>query len=166
MPMANGEKYERKYLGHFINDAFNQENPNYIRLGKDLEEYAIEMNPDVETKKNIIGENSVNVKGYEPQSSVDPYYAYKGDALFEQLQTIINERATGQKLNTTVVDVLLSSDGTVEWAYREDVVVVPKSIGGSDGVQIPFDVYYNGNRTKGNFDLTNKTFTAATAEQS
>lgn len=159
MAMTDGAKYERKYLGHFIDDSFNSQTPNYTRLGKDLEEYAIEMNPDVETKKNIIGENSVNVKGYEPQSSVDPYYAYKGDALFEQLQNIINGRLTGSELETTVVDVLLSSDGTVEWAYKENVVVVPKSIGGSDGVQIPFDIYYKGGREKGTFDLATKKFT-------
>lgn len=154
-------KIERKFLAHYIDAAFNAESPTYIRIGKDLEEYKIEMNPDAETKKNILGENSTQVKGYEPQGSVDPYYAYEGDPLYEKLEAIINNRSTGTELITTVVDVLVDSTGTVKWAYREDAVIVPQSIGGDTaGVQIPFEVHYNGNRTEGNFDIATKTFTA------
>ena len=37
-------------------------------------------------------------------------------------------------------------------------MVVPTSMGGdTSGVQVPFSVYYCGNRTKGTFDLTKKT---------
>lgn len=157
------EKMERSWLAHYIDASFNSTPVNYIRLGQDLEEYAIEMNPDVEQKKNIIGENSVNVKGYEPQGSIDPYYAYNGDPLYEHLTEIINNRSTGKALETTVVDVLVDSSKEVLWAYKEDVVVVPQSIGGEDGVQIPFDIYYKGNRTKGTFDPTTKTFTPESA---
>lgn len=116
-------KIERKYLAHYIDSSFNGTAANYVRLGKDLEEYAIEMNPDSETKKNILGENSTNVKGYEPQGSVDPYYAYSGDPLYEHLASIINDRATGSALETTVVDALFKTDGSCEWAYRENAII-------------------------------------------
>ena len=46
-------KIERKYLAHYIDSSFNGTAANYVRLGKDLEEYAIEMNPDSETKKSV-----------------------------------------------------------------------------------------------------------------
>lgn len=161
MAMENGAQYERKYLAHFIDASFGGTSADYVRLGKDLEEYAVELNPDAESKKNILGENSYRVKGYEPQGSVDPYYASKGDALWEQLATIANERLTGSALETTVVDLLLDSEGTVEWAYKEDVKVVPQSMGGGDGIQIPFEIHYCGNREKGTFDLDTKTFTKA-----
>nr|DAM15655.1 MAG TPA: hypothetical protein [Caudoviricetes sp.] len=161
-PVVTNEKIERKYLAHFIDASFGGTTVNYVRLGKDLEEYAIEMNPDSETKKNILGENSTNVKGYEPQGSVDPYYAYRGDPLYEHLADIINNRSTGSALETTVVDVLLKADGSCEWAYRENAIVIPQSIGGEDGVQIPFEIHYNGNREKGTFDLTTKAFTKDT----
>ena len=111
------------------------------------------------TKKNILGENSTNVKGYEPQGSVDPYYAYSGDPLYEHLASIINDRATGSALETTVVDALFKTDGSCEWAYRENAIIIPQSIGGEDGVQIPFEIHYNGGRTKGTFNATTKTFT-------
>lgn len=159
--MAN--KMERKWLAHYLDGNFGASTVTYLRLGKDLEEYNIEMNPDSETKKNILGENSTTVKGYDPSSSVDTYYAYEGDALFEHLSNIINNRETGSQLETTIVDVLVDSTGKVEWAYREDVVVIPQSIGGdSGGIQIPFEIHYNGNRTKGTWDAETKTFTPET----
>lgn len=164
MSMTEGTQYERKYLAHFIDSSFGGVSAAYARLGKDLEEYAIELNPDSESKKNILGENSFRVKGYEPQGSVDPYYATKGDKLWEQLSKIANERLTGSELETSVVDVLVDSEGNVEWAYKEDVKVVPQSIGGSDGIQIPFEIHYCGNRQKGTFDLDTKTFTKASSE--
>lgn len=153
-------KIERKYLAHFIDASFGGETPNFVRLGKDLEEFIEELNPDVEVKKNILGEQNVVHNGYEVQSEVDPFYAYTGDPLYEQLVLIANERKTGDACKTTKVDVLLNEDGTVEWAYREDVYVVPNSVGGdTSGVQIPFTVYNAGNRVAGTWDTKAKTFT-------
>lgn len=153
-------KIERKYLAHFIDASFGGQTPNFVRLGKDLEEFIEELNPDVEVKKNILGEQNVVHNGYEVQSEVDPFYAYTGDPLYEQLALIANERKTGDDCKTTKVDVLLNEDGTVVWAYREDVYVVPNSVGGdTSGVQIPFTVYNAGNRVAGTWDTNTKTFT-------
>lgn len=157
--MAAGAKIERKYLAHFIDAGFG-ETVNYVRLGKDLEEYNEELNPDVEINKNILGEQTVQHNGYEVQSEVEPFYAREGDALFTQLCTIANERKTGDDCKTTKVDVLLSESGTVVWAYREDCYVVPNTIGGdTSGVQVPFTVYNDGNRVSGTWDTTNNSFT-------
>ncbi len=158
-------KIERKYLAHYIDAAFSAESPNYIRLGKDLEEYVEELNPDVEIQKNILGEQNVQHNGYEVQSEVDPFYAYADDPLFERLAKIANERLTGDDCMTTKVDVLLDDKGNCTWAYKEDIWVIPNSIGGdTGGVQIPFTVYNAGNRVKGTFDLKTKKFTADSAE--
>ena len=146
-------KIERKYLAHFIDASFGGETVNYVRLGKDLEEYNEELNPDVEVNKNILGEQNVQHNGYEVQSDVDPFYAYEGDPLFTQLCLIANERKTGDDCLTTKVDVLIDSKGAVIWAYREDCYVVPNNVGGdTSGVQVPFTVYNAGNRKKGTFD--------------
>ena len=153
-------KIERKYLAHFLDASFGSGTTNYVRLGKDLEEYNEELNPDVEVNKNILGEQSVQHNGYEVQSDVDPYYAYDGDPLFTALASVANERKTGDDCKTTKVDVLLAEDGTVTWAYREDVYVVPNSMGGdTSGVQIPFTVYNDGSRVAGSFNMDTKTFT-------
>lgn len=157
-------KIERKYLAHYLDASFGGETATYVRLGKFLEEYQEELNPDVEIQKNILGEQSVQHNGYEVQSDVDPYYAEEGDPLFKRLSKIANERLTGDDCKTTKIDVLLNSSGKVEWAYREDVYIVPNSVGGdTSGVQIPFTIYNAGNRTSGTFDLTTKKFTPTSA---
>lgn len=158
-------KIERKYLAHFIDASFGDAETDYIRLGKDLEEYVEELNPDVEVNKNILGEQNVQHNGYEVQSEIDPFYAYTGDPLFEALAEIANERKTGDDCVTTKVDVLLDATGNILWAYREDIWVVPNSVGGdTSGVQIPFSVYNAGNRVKGTFDMKTKKFTETAAD--
>lgn len=153
-------KVEREYLAHYIDASFGGQTSEYVRLGSDLEEYNEELNPDIEVKKNILGEQTVSHNGYEVQSEVEPFYADYDDPLFEQLSKIANERLTGTDCQTTKVDVLLNEDGTVLWAYREDVWVVPNSVGGdTSGVQIPFSVYNAGNRVKGTWNVATKTFT-------
>lgn len=161
--MAN-EKIERKYLVHYLDASFGEGTPNYVRLGKDLDEYNEELNPDVEASKNIWGESVVNHSGYEPESEVDPFYAREGDPFYEKLETIANERLTGDACKTTKVDALVKANGCV-WAYREDVYVIPTSIGGdTSGYQIPFEIHNAGNRTKGTWDMTTKTFTEGTVD--
>lgn len=165
MPEATG-KIERKYLAHFIDSSFGGSSVSYVRLGKDLEEYNEKLNPDVEVTSNILGEQSVTHNGYQAQSDVDPFYAREGDPLFEKLAEIANNRSTGDKCKTTKVDVLLKSDGSAEWAYREDVYVIPNSVGGdTSGVQIPFTIYNAGNRVKGTWATETKTFTPEEPEE-
>lgn len=159
---------ERKYLAHYIDANFGKTSVSNYRLGKDVEEYNIEMNGEVESKKNILGENSVTHKGYDPSASLDTYYGDYDDTLTNSLLDIVNERKTGDSVRTTVVDVLLKlgSTGEVEVvsAYREDVIIDVKSVGGStEGVNIPFDIHYAGNRVKGSFDTATKTFTETTS---
>ncbi len=160
---------ERKYFATFLDAAFDKTYAatDYTILGKDLEEYSEELNPDVETKKNILGENSVVHNGYEVSSDADPYYYDYDDKFSQKVMEIAMERNTGDKCKTSKVDVLLKPGAevggkpTVVLAYREDVMVVPNSVGGdTSGIQIPFTLYNCGNRVKGTFDLDTKKFTA------
>lgn len=163
---------ERKYLAHYLDAAFDASYAatDYVRLGKDLEEYNEELNPDVEISKNILGEQSVKHSGYEAQADVDPfYYENYEDALSNKMFELVNTRATGDKCKTSMVDVLLKPGATeddpptVVWAYREDVYAIPNSVGGdTSGIQIPFTVYKAGNKVKGTFDLKTKEFTPGT----
>lgn len=148
---------ERKYLAHYIDESFG--NKQYVWLGDDLEEYEDELNADVEVETNILGEQNIKHNGYDTEGEVDPYYANYGSLLFERLSVIANDRKKGESCNTTKIDVLLTEEMSVVWAYREDVTVIPDSVGGdTSGVQIPFGIYSRGNRVKGTFDPTTKVF--------
>ena len=154
-------KIERKYLAHFINTAA-QGDAAYERLGKDLEEFSTEMSAQVETKKNILGESSILISGYEKTASVEPYYAEEGTALFERLQGILDDASVLDQLKTDVVEVKLWNE-TQEGVYpaiREEAYIEIVSYGGdTTGYQIPFKLHYTGNRVKGSFDVASKTFT-------
>lgn len=159
-------KIKRMWMANFIDSALpSSDKASYVRLGDDLEEYNVEMNANVETKNNILGETSVTLDSYQPQASVDPYYAVIGDPMFERLQRIVDERQTLDDLKTSVVEVhLWEEDSTTSGsyvAYKEDAIIEVSSYGGdTTGYQIPFNVHHTGNRTKGLFALDTKTFTA------
>ena len=161
-------KAERQYLAHFIDAAFDTTYAasTYVRLGDDLEEFNEELNPEVETKKNILGSQSVQHSGYEVSSEVSPYYYSYDDNLSEKIMDIAMNRKKGDACKTSQVDVLLKADGSVLKAWREDVYVIPDSVGGdTTGVQIPFTVYNAGNRVEGKFDLSTKKFTAGSSSE-
>ena len=42
----------------------------------------------MEKKSNILGQTSVVIDSYQKQGEVTPYYASKGDALFERLHAL------------------------------------------------------------------------------
>lgn len=160
-------KAERKYLAHYLDSAFDPTYvaASYVRLGKDLEEFSVELNPDIETSKNILGENSVKHNGYEASSSANPVYYEYDNALTEKVMEIAMLRKTGDECKTTYVEVLLKpgepgAAPAVIRAVREDVYVIPTSYGGdTSGVQVPFEIRFAGNRVEGTFDITTKKFT-------
>lgn len=160
-------KIERKYLAHYINTAAPSETDQaavYERLGKDLEEYSPELSAEVESKKNILGETSINISSYEKTASVEPYYAEKGSGLFTRLQAIIDDNLVLDDLKTDVVEVKLwetESSGAYP-AIKEEAYIEVSSYGGdTTGYQIPFTLHYTGVKTKGTFNPTTKSFTAA-----
>lgn len=158
-------KIDRKYMAHLIDASFGEGTANWVRLGKDLEEYNVELNPDTETSKNILGESTFKHNGYEVSAEADPYYAEVGDALFERLQLIVDERAKDDTCKTEALEVHMweAAEASYE-AYKQECYVVPTSYGGdTSGYQIPFTVYYTGERVKGTYNASDKKFTAANA---
>ena len=154
-------KIDRKYLAHFINATYGDD-PSYVRLGEDLEEYSPELSAQVDTKKNILGQSSVLISAYEKTGSVEPYYAQAGDPLFEKLQKILDEGLVLDQLKTDVVDVKLWEEGagdTVYPAVREEAYIEILSYGGdTSGYQIPFKLHYTGKRSYGTFDISSRIF--------
>lgn len=160
-------KAERQYLAHYIDAAFDTTYAatEYVRLGKDLEDFSIDLSPDVETAKNILGENSVKHKGYEASTSADPVYYEYDDSLTEKMMEIAMLRKKGDNCKTSYVEVLLKpTDGgapEVIRATRQDAYVIPTSYGGdTSGVQVPFEIRFTGTMVEGTFDIETKKFTA------
>lgn len=163
-------KIERKYMAHFLDVAgFNKAadstaTPSWYRIGEDLEEYSVELNPDTEVTKNILGNTKFTHNGYEPTADADPFYARKDDALFNVLQDIVDKRHQGDQCKTTALEVHLwepGSTSTTFVAYQQGCYVVPTSYGGdTSGYQIPFSVNYVGDRVKGTYNASEGSFAA------
>lgn len=162
-------KLKRQALLHYIDSSFGGTTPVWFLVGTDMEELAVEMNPDVSTLKNILGETKATDNGYDPQISADPYYANPDDAIYEKIKDIALKRLTGDDCKTKVLEVIIDDDAATTFeAYQEDVIIKPTSYGGgSAGVNIPFDVYFDGNRQTGTVTAVSvkakaPVFTAAT----
>ena len=153
-------KIERKFLAHYIEAQEGQ----FVRLGQELEEYSPELSATVEKTKNILGQTAVAITGYEKSAAVAPYYARVGDPLFERLQAIIDGDLVLDDLKADVVDVKLwdESEAGGYPAVKEAVYIEVTSYGGdTTGYQIPFTIHYTGEKVKGTFNVSTKTFTAA-----
>lgn len=162
-------KLKRSYLLHYIDASFGGTGaPKWFLIGKDIEDMSVELNPDTETVKNILDESSVNDNGYEPSMSADPYYANPEDEIYPKLRDIAMNRLTGDDCKTKVLEVLIEGDTeSSHKAWIEDAIVKPQSYGGAQGgINIPFDVTFNGNREEGTVAISNKvpTFTKGTAK--
>ena len=149
-------KLERKALAHYLDSSFGGVQAAWFLLGADLEELSVELNPDVESVKNILGETSVRDNGYEPSATADPYYANPEDAIYEKIRDIALERKKGEACKTKILEVIIEdTKDASHLAFVEDVIVKPTSYGGgTDGVAIPFDVHFAGNRKKGTVTIT------------
>lgn len=159
---------ERKYLAHFIDANFDLtgQKTNYVRLGDHLEELNVEMNPSIESTKNILGESSAVLEGYEVSVGVDPFYISNDENLSKKLMEIVDNEQTGDEVRTTAVDVWMKAGETADdppvviRATRREVIVAVQSYGGdTTGIQIPFEMHGSQKKVKGMFDLQTKKFT-------
>lgn len=156
-------KIARKLVQDFINCTPTENTATYEVLGTDLEELSVEFSADIEKKKNILGQESINVKGYEKEASVEPFIADTGSDLFKFLQDIIDNDKILDDVKTDVVRVKLYESATsgAYPAHKEEVYVEVVSAGGdTTAYQIPFNIHYTGIKTEGTFNPSTKTFTA------
>lgn len=137
----------------------------YERIGKDVEDLTNDMNMNVESKVNILGESSINITKGNKQASVEPYIADSDDGLYNLLQLFIDTDSELDELKTDVVSVRGWDDSATPPEYpaiKEECYIEVVSYGGDiEGYQIPYNIHYTGTKTFGTFNPTTKTFTAS-----
>lgn len=120
-------------------------------VGDDIEDMSVELNPDTETTKNILGQTKTRDNGYEPSMDADPFYADPDNKLYPVLRDIALERKKGDACKTLMLEVIVEDTAaTNHLAYVREVIVKPQSYGGDTaGLNIPFAVSEDGKFTKG-----------------
>lgn len=116
-------------------------------LGRDNDDLSKELNPDTETSKNVLGEATFKHNGYEPEVSVDPYYADTESPLYDKLSdAAIQEKYGDADIKGYFIEVIFSTVDTAAGTmtgtgYKRDAYIVPQSTGGdTSGLGIPFSV--------------------------
>lgn len=149
---------------------------DWTLIGKDTDALSYELNPDVSTEKNVLGESIVNHTGFAPELAVDTYYARTEDSIYEKIQDMamnrkFDEESTAAYLLEAVLDEEVRNSDTKTLTgkgWMENVVVTPQSTGGDlTGFGLPFNINPNGGRVEGTVSVTERvpTFTPATGNE-
>lgn len=146
-------KLDREALAHYLDTTFENkaETAVWEIIGDDIEEMLMELNPETETKKNILGETRTQDNGYEPTMDANPYYANPEKKLYPKIRDIALDRLKGDKCKTLLLEIIVEdTEATNHLAYVQEVIVKPQSYGGgTEGLNIPFNISEDGKRTKG-----------------
>lgn len=146
-------KLKREALAHYLDTAFENtaESAVWEIIGDDIEEMSMELNPETEAKKNILGQTRTQDNGYEPTMDADPFYADPDKKLYPKIRDIALNRLKGDECKTLLLEVIVEdTKATNHLAYVQEVMVKPQSYGGgTEGLNIPFNVSEDGKRTKG-----------------
>ncbi len=151
-------RLERSALRHYLNSTPSANTATWCLIGKDVENMSVDMGADVEKKKNILDEQSVVHKGYEPSFGVDTYYADPDDDFYDFIKGIAMGRLKGDAAKTKVLEVIIedTSDSSHD-AWQEDAIIEVTSYGGeTGGISIPYTVHLAGNRVAGSVAYTNQ----------
>lgn len=151
-------KLNRSALIHWIN-ATPSSTATWFKIGKDVEDMSVDLNAQMETRRNILDETSVLHNGYEPSFAVDTYYADPSDAIYDFIEGIALGRLKGDACKTEVLECIIEdTSASSHEAYKEDVMIEVQSYGGSQtGVAIPYTVHFDGNRVAGTVAIAAQT---------
>lgn len=152
------QKVERKLYMAFVDVSDADDSPSWELIGRGVEDASMEYNFDVEQRTDILGGVDTDISAAKPTMTFDPNTLRVGQKLNAKLVDIIRRGATSELGNFTVLIVymFLSTSGT--GPYEADQYtgcsIVPTSMGGSDYVGLPFDLYLSGDRTAGTATIT------------
>lgn len=144
-------RLDRNRLMYFV----SFDGTTWEAVGRDNDDLSKELNPDTETSKNVLGESTFTHSGYEPEVSVDPYYADETSVLYEKLLAAAIQEKFGdsdikgyfvEAVYETVDDTAGTMSGT---GYKREAYIVPQSTGGdTTAFGIPYNINPVGPQTK------------------
>lgn len=123
----------------------------YFLVGKGIDDMSVEMNGSFEQTRDITGEVAVSDTGYQPQVSVEPYYANPEDEIYDFLKDLMMNRKSGDDAKAQYLEVIVEdTEGSTHEAWQEDCRIEIVSYGGdTSGLQIAYNVWPDGNRQQG-----------------
>jgi hypothetical protein len=159
----NGVKVARKLLMTYV-DVSDGSTPEWEIVGRGVEESAIELNPETETVTDILGITETSITKWEATQTFEPNTVRGGSKLNMKLHQIWQDK-TPEKLTqfkVLLVYAYLGTSNNFEAEMHKNCTVNPTSIGGSAYVDMPIEITYSNDITKGTVSMSdgNPTFTA------
>ena len=155
-------KAVRKLLMTFV-DVGTNNSPDYELVGKGVEDSSIELNPDTETITDITGVTETVVNKWEPSQSFEPNTVRGGSKLNYMLHTIWQNKQPEMlsKFDVLIVYCYLdgSTNGTYQAELQKNCTINITSIGGDAHVDMPIEITYSNDITKGTATINNGTVT-------
>lgn len=137
----------------------------YTIIGRGVDDMSVEMNGSFEQTKDVTGEVSVKDTGYQPQVSVDPYYADPDDVIYPYLLDLALNRKSGDDAKAQYLEVIMEdTEDPTHKAWQENCRIEITNYGGdTSGMRINFNIWVDGGREEGTATFTGKvpTFSAS-----
>ncbi len=162
-----GVKAPRKLLRTYV-DVGSASTPEWFLVGSGVADSAMELNPTTTTTTDILGITVTEVEKWEPKQTLDPHTVKGGSKLAFMLHEIwVNktpELLSQFKILTVYKYVGTETDG-YEAELQENCTINITKIGGSAYVDMPIEISYSNDSTKGTVTFADDvpTFTPATA---
>lgn len=157
---------KRREFAMFVDISLDDERTNWEIVGRKIEDLSLEMNPNVETLTDITGLTQTTLDKYEKQTSVSPYYARRDSKMSEWLYNVVRNEKTLSDVEKTFlcVNIFAGAGGSYD-AWTQKAIVAVQSYGGdTKGVQIPYTLYWIGEKTFGTVSIADGVPTFSPAE--
>lgn len=131
-------------------------------IGKDNDDLSRELNNDVEAKRNVLGETTVEVTQGNHVTTVDPFLLRRDSKVSAKLEAIYDNDLELDDVVETFYDISKFdeiADGKYK-AFKQQGAIDLKSWGGSKSLGAPFDINWVGEKVHGTFDPATKKFTS------
>lgn len=160
-----GVKAPRKLLKTYVNVGEGS-TKEWFLVGVGVEDSSIALNPNTETLTDITGVTTTDVTKWEPNQTFDPFTVKGGSKLAFLLHDIWLNK-TPEKLSQFEVLICYNYVGNESEGYdaelQKNCTINITSIGGSAYVDMPIEISYSNDSTKGTVTFADgvPNFTAA-----
>lgn len=130
-------------------------------LGVRVTDSSIDLNADIETATDILGNTYTDVNKTEPQQTLDPSYIIGGSKISAYLyDAAIHNRIAAYNgvFRIYIISVFLGTEGAYEAVRHNGCTIIPTSIGGESYVAMPMDIHFSNNITSGTVDKVKPDF--------
>lgn len=147
----------------FASNTYYSGEQNREILGARVEDSSIELNPDIETMTDILGQTYTDVNKTEPQQTLDPSNVIGGSKISAYLyDAMTHNRITdyNQAFSVYIISAFMGNANDGYEAVRHDQCsIIPTSVGGSAYVQMPLEIHFSNNITSGTVNKLADDFT-------